>query len=101
MTRKLLRTMTALSATAAVFTLLLLAAHPVAPASPGPLSVDMAADMAADVGADLDTGVEAGVGGASDAEATEGPRQRHLHRARSLLALPYFSFAQGLRRTRS
>ncbi|HSR64673.1 MAG TPA: hypothetical protein VLM17_03585 [Xanthomonadaceae bacterium] len=88
MTRKLLRTMTALSATATVFTVLLLAARPVAPA---PLPAALAVDAAQA----FDLGV--------DAEA-DGPalRQRHhLHRARALLALPYFSFAQGLRRSRS
>jgi hypothetical protein len=87
MTRKLLRTMTALSATATVFTVLLLAARPVVPVAPAPLAADAAA------------GIDAGVDADTDAEAT--PSQRHLHRARALLALPYFSFAQGLRRTRS
>ena len=85
MTRKLLRTMTALSATATVFTVLLLAARPVVPVTPAPLAADAAAGLDASVDADTDA----------------APRQRHLHRARALLALPYFSFAQGLRRTRS
>ena len=87
MTRKLLRTMTALSATATVFTVLLLAARPVVPVTPAPLAADAAAVI--DAGIDADTA----------AEATSS--QRHLHRARALLALPYFSFAQGLRRSRS
>ena len=87
MTRKLLRTMTALSATATVFTVLLLAARPVVPAAPAPLA------------AEATTGIDAGVDAATDGEAASS--QRHLHRARALLALPYFSFAQGRRRTRS
>ncbi|NUS37683.1 MAG: hypothetical protein HOQ02_01470, partial [Lysobacter sp.] len=38
----------------------------------------------------------------ADADAAPVLRERHhLHRARILLALPYFSFAQGLRRSRS
>lgn len=85
MTRKLLRTMTALSATATVSAVLLLAARPVAPtAMPAMLTASDATP-------------------ALDADADAGPtlRQRHLHRARVLLALPYFSFAQGLRRSRS
>lgn len=89
MTRKLLRTMTALSATATVSAVLLLAARPLAPAAPAP-SVLTAGDAAPmlDVGA--------------DADPSPALRQRHqLHRARVLLALPYFSFAQGLRRSRS
>ena len=91
MTRKLLRTMTALSATATVFTVLLLAARPVVPVTPAPLAADAAAV--------IDAGVDAGIDADTAAEATSS--QRHLHRARALLALPYFSFAQGLRRTRS
>jgi len=89
MQRKLLRSMTALSATATVFTLLLLAAGPVqAPPTLPPVAL-------ASVDATADTAFEA----AADPVAV---RQRHhLHRARTLLALPYFSFAQGLRRGRS
>jgi hypothetical protein len=85
MQRKLLRSMTALSATATVFTLLLLAAGPVqAPTTPPGVALATAAPA-------LDA--------AADPVAV---RQRHhLHRTRSLLALPYFSFAQGLRRGRS
>lgn len=89
MTRKLLRTMTALSATATVSAVLLLAARPVAPAATVP-SVLAAGDAA--------PALEVG----TDPDAGPALRQRHhLHRARVLLALPYFSFAQGLRRTRS
>ena len=90
MTRKLLRTMTALSATATVFTVLLLAARPVAPTAMAPAML-----TASDAIPALDAGADA------DAEATPTVRQRHLHRARVLRALPYDSFAQGLRRSRS
>lgn len=34
-------------------------------------------------------------------DASERSQRRHLRRAREALALPYFSFAQGLRRNRS
>jgi hypothetical protein len=89
MQRKLLRSMTALSATATVFTLLLLAAGPVQAPTTLPrvalASVDATAAPAIDAVADQ-----------------VAVRQRHhLHRARSQLALPYFSFAQGLRHGRS
>ena len=34
-------------------------------------------------------------------DAAETTQRRHLRHSRALLALPYFSFAQGLRRNRS
>lgn len=96
MNRKLQHTMTALSATATVFTVLLLAGGPplpVAPAQPAALLM-------------LSTGVAAGEqaaavdGSAGDAadESADSGRSSHLRRTRAALALPYFSFAQGLRR---
>jgi hypothetical protein len=87
MNRKLQHSMTALTASAAVFGLLLLAGgppQPMAPVAPSvifvsadssPLPVDEAADTEADTAA-----------------------SGHQRRARAALALPYFSFAQGLRR---
>lgn len=90
MNRKLQHSVTALSASAAVFGLLLLAGGPPQPAatlSPGMIlvSVDDAGLPADDLdNAATDTGA-AGTG-------------RHQRRARAALALPYFSFAQGLRR---
>lgn len=93
MNRKLQHTMTALSATAAVLGLMLLAGAPTRPVEPdfavfvasatqdGTLHEDAAADA-----------------GAADADAAATPRAGHARRARSALALPYFSIAQGLRR---
>lgn len=94
MNRKLQHTMTALSATAAVLGLMLLAGAPTRPVEPdfavfvasatpdGTMHDEGMAD--ADVGADADAGV--------------APRASHARRARTALALPYFSIAQGLRR---
>ena len=87
MQRKLLRSMTALTATAAVFTVLLLAAGPVQ--APNPLPPIARAS------------VDATAAPVLDADAVAVRQRHHLQRARSLLALPYFSFAQGLRRGRS
>jgi hypothetical protein len=87
MNRKLQHSMTALSATAAVFGLLLLAGgppRPVAPMEPDMVFIAADADMPADPSDQ-----------AADAGATTS---RHQRRARAALALPYFSFAQGLRR---
>ena len=91
MNRKLHHTVMALSATATVFTLLVLAGTPVPTLlTPAPLLV-----MAADSG----SGIEGGLGsGTPQAVAIQRRHQRH---SRALLALPYFSFAQGLRRNRS
>ncbi|MDG6348242.1 hypothetical protein QAA18_05720 [Luteimonas sp. 8-5] len=86
MNRKLQHSVTALSATAAVFGLLLLAGGPPPMAMPMP-------------GAEALVAVETIE--ASPADMAEGEsaarRHRHQRRARSGLALPYFSFAQGLR----
>lgn len=89
MNRKLQRSATALSATAAVFGLLLFAAGgPPQATTTAPMTVAAAdsIDMPADDG-DIDTT-------ASPAKSTG----THRRRSRAALALPYFSFAQGLRR---
>ena len=97
MNRKLQHSMTALSATAAVLGLMLLAGAPTRPVDPdfavfvvsatpaGTLHEDGMADASA-VDAD------------ADADAAQAPRAGHARRARSAIALPYFSIAQGLRR---
>jgi len=88
MNRKLHHSMLALTSTAAVFTLLLLAGAPagVPPADRGGLSAEDA----------LIDGATFIVDPAADAS-----QRRHLRHSRAVLALPYFSFAQGLRRNRS
>ena len=92
MNRKLHHTVMALSATATVFTVLLLAASPVGPATrmadTGPTS-SLAGDASAIAA------------GAADSIQDSASQRRHLRHSRALLALPYFSFAQGLRRNRS
>lgn len=93
MTRKLQHTVTALSATATVFTLLLLAGTPQQPPSAASLALTAEAASPAEATA-LETATDAPRPDA--AEATDAGR--HLRRTRAALALPYFSFAQGLRR---
>ncbi len=93
MNRKLQHTMTALSATAAVLGLMLLAGAP-----PQPVQPDFAVFVAS---ASQDAAApDAGMADATGAEAdtAAAPRAGHARRARSALALPYFSIAQGLRR---
>jgi hypothetical protein len=86
MNRKFQHSVTALTASAAVFGLLLLAGGPPAPA--------LAPDM---VLVSLDAGLpDADAGDQAASEDVSG--HRHQRRARAALALPYFSFAQGLRR---
>ena len=87
MNRKLQHSVTALSATAAVFGLLLFAGGPPPMAVPMP-GVD--AYLAAE-------SIEASASETADAEADSNVRIRHQRRARTGLALPYFSFAHGLR----
>ena len=92
MKRKFHHTLMALSATATVFTVLLFAGTPVQPPTralvgPGPLPSLVA---------------DASVVAAGTVELVrDGTERRHLRHSRALLALPYFSFAQGLRRNRS
>jgi len=90
MTRKLQHSLQALMAAAAVFTVLLLAGGPTTPTV---RAVTMQLSSTSGVG-----------DGAIDASEVPQPgaiKRRHLRHSRELLALPYFSFAQGLRRTRS
>lgn len=95
MNRKLQHSMTALSATAAVLGLMLLAGAPTRPVDP---------DFAVFVVSATPAGTlhEDGMADASavdaDADAAQAPRAGHARRARSAIALPYFSIAQGLRR---
>ena len=93
MNRKFHHTLMALSATATVFTVLLFAGTPVqhptrAMVGPGPLP-----SLVADASVVAAGTVELVRDGAGE--------RRHLRHSRALLALPYFSFAQGLRRNRS
>lgn len=95
MQRKLFRSMTALSATVAVFALLMLAAGPATAPTLQPVTPDVAVATAdADV---TDAAIEA----ATDPVSAATRQRHHLRRARIQLALPYFSFAQGLRHGRS
>jgi hypothetical protein len=89
MNRKLQHSMTALSATAAVLGLMLLAGAP-----PRPVEPDFAAFVASASQDGDTTGMAAGL----DEAGAAAPRAGHARRARSALALPYFSIAQGLRR---
>lgn len=90
MNRKLQHSMLALSTTAAVFTVLLLAGGPAT--APRPMvatSLSVGDDGILDAAAVLTD------------DASQTSQRRHLRHSRALLALPYFSFAQGLRRNRS
>lgn len=91
MNRKLQRSTLALSATTAVLAMLLLAGGPTLPPSAStapPLSMlDNAGNVA---GSDADL--------AADGDVVRLNQRRHVRRSRAALALPYFSFAQGLRR---
>jgi hypothetical protein len=94
MNRKLQHSMMALSVTATVFSVLLLASGPatVPAAQALPLAV-VAIATAPLAAAELPDA-------ASQPQLAAGA-QRHLRRSRATLALPYFSFAQGLRHGRS
>ena len=90
MNRKLQRSTFALSATTALLAMLLLAGGPVSPppsAAQALVRLDSARDLA-------DNGGDATV----DNDASLRNQRRHVRRSRAALALPYFSFAQGLRR---
>ena len=84
MNRKLQRSTLALSATTALLAMLLLAGGPVSPppsAAQELVRLDSARDLAT-----------------VDNDASRRNQRRHVRRSRAALALPYFSFAQGLRR---
>jgi len=87
MNRKLQHSVTALSATAAVFGLLLLAGGPPPVTMPMPGAESLAAAER----------IDAATVEVAEGEAATIRRHRHQRRVRSGLALPYFSFAQGLR----
>lgn len=87
MNRKLQHTMTALSASAAMLGLMLLAGAPSRPVDPGYAAVAASASEDGDARAMAD-----------DGGSRRGAAGRHARRARSELALPYFSIAHGLRR---
>jgi hypothetical protein len=92
MKRKLHHTLMALSATATVFTVLLLAGTPAQQPSPATVGPETLPSLVAD----------ASVVAAGTVELVrDAGQRRHLRHSRALLALPYFSFAQGLRRNRS
>jgi hypothetical protein len=88
MNRKLQRSTLALSATTALLAMLLLAGGPVSPPPPA-----IAPQVALDGSRNLaDNGMDV------DGDAARRNQRRHVRRSRAALALPYFSFAQGLRR---
>jgi len=87
MNRKLQHTMTALSATAAVLGLMLLAGAPSRPVEP---------DFAAYV-ASAPQDVDASEDGMAAGATTDSTAMPHARRARNAIALPYFSIARGLR----
>lgn len=95
MTRKLQHTFQALMASAAVFSLMLIAGGPAPAPAASPVVVPTAILVAA---SEATEAVEATP--AVDAEATSDGRARQVRRHRrghATAALPYFSFAQGLR----
>jgi len=91
MNRKLQRSTLALSATTALLAMLLLAGGPVSPPLPAAAQALVRLDSARDL---ADNGGDATV----DNDASLRNQRRHVRRSRAALALPYFSFAQGLRR---
>lgn len=97
MTRKLQHTFQALMASAAVFSLMLIAGGPAPAPAASPVVVPTAILVAA---SEATEAVEAIDTPAVDAEATSDGRARQFRRHRrghATAALPYFSFAQGLR----
>ena len=86
MNRKLQHTFQALTTTAAVFGLLLLAGGPPSPDLPAPTVLMMSADIAEELPAAPEAADEA-------SEATPAGHVRRSHRA--ALAMPYFSFGNG------
>lgn len=90
MNRKLHHSLMALSATAAVLGVLLLAAGPLQPSTQPAMSIELASLGSLPVPA-----------ASALEDAVLASQRRHLRHSRALLAMPYFSFAQGLRRNRS
>lgn len=100
--RKLEHTLLALAASSAVFAVLLLAGTPAMPTpepAPAIVYVLSAGDMTADVGEAIES--ESASPGIDVAAPATTRGHRSISRTRALLALPYFSFAQGLRHTGS
>lgn len=93
MKRKFHHTLMALSATATVLTVLLIAGTPAQPPMRPTAAPDSLPSLVADASVVAAGTVELVRDGAGE--------RRHLRHSRALLALPYFSFAQGLRRNRS
>jgi hypothetical protein len=92
MNRKLHHSLIAMSATAAVLGVLLLAAGPLqSPVSQPTLSMNLPIMASLPISTAL----------ALEDTVQLASQRRHLRHSRALLAMPYFSFAQGLRRNRS
>ncbi len=112
LSRKLHHTLLALSASAAVFGVLLLAGTPALPNADTTTALMLSNDMLStdklstdNISSDATNAIEAAelappIGVDADTPASTTHR-RNPDRIRSLLALPYFSFAQGLRHNRS
>lgn len=95
MNRKLQHTLQALTATAAVFSLLLIAGGPAPVPAVAPVAVPAALLVASAEAASAAAALDA-----PDAQAPAEPARGSTHRHRrgnATMALPYFSFAQGLR----
>ena len=91
MNRKLQRSTLALSATTALLAMLVLAGGPVSPSLPSNAQDIVRLDTSRNL-ADSTGDVTA------DSDSSRRIQRRHVRRSRAALALPYFSFAQGLRR---
>lgn len=98
MNRKLQHTLIALAASVALFAVLLLAGAPTLEKAPEPAHMTQVSTDLGEVDA-----IDAAAMDASDISSNPGAAATHRQsrRARALLALPYFSFAQGLRHNRS
>ncbi|HET7655486.1 MAG TPA: hypothetical protein VFK18_00645 [Luteimonas sp.] len=94
MNRKLQHTIQALAATAAVFSLMLIAGGPAPMPAPAPMATPAALLV---VSAEAATQVEALKAEQEEAEGTQARQGTRRQRRSHATALPYFSFAQGLR----
>ena len=94
MNRKLQHTIQALAATAAVFSLMLIAGGPAPMPAPAPMAGPAAILV---VSAEAATSVEALQAGQEEADAAPARQGNRRQRRSHATALPYFSFAQGLR----